>query len=109
MKGGGRFRAKSCAGAVTEASAPPPTPVDNLFVAGLPHDATDESITMTFGQYGHVLSVKILPAQRGRSDVAALVRMSSPEQAKWIVENLHGNVPSGLGGAVTCRYAEAKP
>merc|ERR1712190_628671 len=68
-------------------------------------EATEDTI---FSQYGTVTSVKTLPVQPGKADTAALVRMADVEQAKWLVVNVHGNIPSGLSEPVTINYAERK-
>jgi len=83
----------------------PVEPTDNLFIAGLPVDATEDSLWQIFGQYGTVTSVKVLPSQ-GKPDSAALVRMSDVGQATWLVENLNGNCPLGMSVPLTVRYAD---
>jgi len=80
---------------------------DNLFVAGLPLDMTEDRLRQIFGQYGAVNSCKVLPSS-GKQDLAALVRMLDPNQATWIVANLNGNIPLGLAGPLTVRHAQGK-
>jgi len=82
---------------------------DNLFVAGLPLDTTEDSLKVVFGQYGQVQQCKVLPDQVGRPDKAALVRFVSHQQARWIVENLNGNIPVGMSSPVTVRFAGDRP
>eukprot|EP00929_Paragymnodinium_shiwhaense_P003594 TRINITY_DN104190_c0_g1_i1.p1 TRINITY_DN104190_c0_g1~~TRINITY_DN104190_c0_g1_i1.p1 ORF type:complete len:529 (+),score=121.88 TRINITY_DN104190_c0_g1_i1:95-1681(+) len=79
---------------------------DNLFVAGFPVDTTEEAVKNIFGAYGVVLSVKVLPAN-GKPDMAALVRMQDRQMAKWLVDNLNGNMPVGLSTPITVRYAQS--
>lgn len=108
-KGPGMYRAKRCEGGVQKAQVAEATPAtDNLFVTGLPMDLTEETIQAIFGQYGTVASVKKLPTSAGRNDTAALVRMGDVEQAKWLVVNVNGNIPSGLTTPVSIAYAERK-
>jgi cold shock CspA family protein len=108
-KGPGRYRAKTCKGALNKDKADVQTPAtDNLFITGLPLDITEEMIQATFSQYGTIHSVKKLGNQPGKSDAAALVRMGDVEQAKWLVENLHTNIPTGLKQPVNIRFAENK-
>jgi len=83
----------------------PVEPSDNLFVAGLPPETTEDSIWTVFGQYGTVVSVKILPAS-GKPDAAALVRMGDVAQATWLVDNLNGNCPLGMSVPLAVRYAD---
>lgn len=79
-------------------------PDDSLFVKGLPLELTEESVRALFGQYGSVVSVKVLPPE-GRPDKAAFVRMGDPSMAKWICDNLHMNIPAGLTTPIDVRFA----
>lgn len=109
-KGPGKYRARVCHGAKPK-DAPVDEAVasDRLYVVGLPLDITDEQITVVFNQYGTVSSCKKLPNQAGKSDAAALVRMSDTSQAKWLVDNVNQNIPAGLTAPITCTFAEHKP
>eukprot|EP00928_Gymnodinium_smaydae_P059315 TRINITY_DN425_c4_g1_i1.p1 TRINITY_DN425_c4_g1~~TRINITY_DN425_c4_g1_i1.p1 ORF type:complete len:553 (-),score=112.95 TRINITY_DN425_c4_g1_i1:186-1844(-) len=82
-------------------------PQDNLYVKGLPAACDEPAIKTIFGAYGNVVSVKMLPCPPGVTDVAALVRMSSVEEATWLVTNVNGNIPSGLTTPVTIRFASS--
>lgn len=82
---------------------------DNLFVAGMPMDISEEQVRDLFSQYGIVTQCKLLPDQPGRSDKAALVRFADENQAKWMVDNMNGNVPVGMSGPLTVRYAGDRP
>jgi len=104
------------AGAAAASVAAPPAlrqpviePSNNMFVAGLPMQITEEAVREIFSAYGLVQSLKVLP-DSGRGDRAALVRMADPNQAQWIVDNLNNNIPVGLAGIsntpLTVRYAD---
>jgi len=80
---------------------------DNLFITGFPEGFDDESLKTIMGAYGTIAQAKVLPAQPGRS-CAAMVRFSSVEEAKWIVENVNNNIPQGLTGPVEVKYAVSK-
>jgi len=82
-------------------------PSDNLFLAGLPKDITDDRVREIMSQYGVVKQCKLLP-DNNKPDRAALVRMADVAQALWIVGNLSGNIPIGLTGPITARFAENK-
>lgn len=94
---------------------PPPAPTrgageegrdkDNLFVAGLPMDYNEERVKDLFSQYGTVTQCKLLPDQPGKNDKAALVRFQDENQAKWMVQNMHGNIPVGMTTPLIVRYA----
>jgi len=79
---------------------------DNLFVAGLPLDTSEERVREFFGQYGVVKRCKVLPENPGKPDRAALIQMGDKEQSAWLVENLNGNVPAGMVAPITVRFAD---
>merc|ERR1719323_857170 len=76
---------------------------DNLYLTDLPEGMTDEWLNEVFSAYGDVLSTRVL---RNEGSSIALLRMGSVEQAVWLVENLHGNIPQGLEDPVQVRYAD---
>jgi len=86
------------------------TPIDNVYVAGLPADFTEEQCRAIFGNYGTVTQCKTLPGRSpGGTTSAALVRFATVEQASWVVQNLNGNIPQGLAGVVQVKFANAPP
>jgi len=89
-------------------AAAAPTGNDNLYIAGLPADSTEESLTTTFGQYGAVTSVKLL-SDNGSPTRVALVRFAQAVQAEWVLCNLNGNIPLGLDTVVQVKYANSGP
>lgn len=82
-----------------------PAPSETLFVTGLPIDCTNEYGKQIFAQYGTVKQVTTLPVSPGKNAKAAFVIMETVEDAKWIVENVNGNVPQNLTDAVTVVFA----
>jgi len=81
-------------------------PSDNLFISELPEDIDLAQVQTIFGAYGKVTSAKLLPGQ-GRC--AALVRFNTEDEATWIVDNLHGNIPQGLDTPIQAKYANQYP
>lgn len=80
-----------------------------MFVAGFPVGATEDQISGILGQYGNVMSVKILPSNMNKNDTAALIRMQDHKQAKWMVDNMNNSmVPRGLTGPITVRFANSQ-
>jgi len=77
-------------------------PSDNLFVSELPQEVDQKMVEEIFGAYGNVASSKFLPGQ-GKN--AALIRFMTLDEAKWIVENLNGNIPQGLTTPVNVKFA----
>lgn len=78
-------------------------PNDTIFVTGLPQGAENEQVKAIFAKYGPVKSCKVLPAQPDKTDVAAIVSMESPEQAKTLIANVSGTVPEGLTAPITIK------
>jgi hypothetical protein len=77
---------------------------DNLYFTGLPEGFDEPSLKVILGAYGNITQCKLLPAMPGRR-AAAMVRFASMDEAKWIVDNLHGNIPQGLNEAIEVRFA----
>lgn len=77
-------------------AAPDAAGEGTLYVSGLPQGFDDNAVQILFAQFGPVKSVKVLRPHPDKSDVAAIVSMESPEQAKMLIENVSGTVPQGL-------------
>lgn len=82
---------------------------DNLYILGLPAEITDRSLQVVMSQYCEVVSCKVLPPTAGSPDVAAFVRCAAEDQAKWVLQNLNRNIPTGLQKPVTVMYAGQAP
>lgn len=87
---------------------------DNLYVKGLPLNFTQDMLHLLFGQCGTMRRSRILmPPSRelpedATLDSAALVQMSSVEEATRAIQMLNGTVPEGVGPQMVIRFAEAK-
>jgi len=81
---------------------------DTVFVKSLPVESTPDTVQGIFSQYGGVKSVKVLPPSGGRNVVAAFVVMNSLEEAKYVVENVNGQVPMGLQKPVETMFAQSR-
>lgn len=84
-------------------------PSDNVFIADLPLDFDEEQLKIIFGEYGTIITCRMLTSEKdlkgGRR--AALIRFQELEEAKWVVENLNGNIPQGLNDPIIARYKSA--
>jgi len=79
---------------------------DNIYILGLPPNFDEEQCRTIFGAYGAVTSCRVLaPKRPDQETCAALVRYQSVDQAKWIVDNLNGNIPQGLQSVVQVKFA----
>lgn len=83
----------------------PGQPSDNLYMKGFHADIDENGLRVILGPYGNIVSVKVLPPPTGKSCAAALVRMSTREEAKWLVDNMNGNIPQGQTQPVEVKYA----
>jgi len=79
-------------------------PSDNLFISEIPGEVDQAKVENIFGAYGTIANVKFLP---GQGKHAALVRFQTVEEAKWIVDNLNGNIPQGISTPVQVKYANS--
>lgn len=82
-----------------------PQPSDNLYVKGLPAGMTELEVQTLFGGYGEVSSCKVLD-QGTHGYTVSMVRMVNMEDAKWVVDNVNGNIPDGFQNQVQIRYAD---
>lgn len=83
----------------------PSAPSANLYVADLPGDIDDATIQSVFGAYGTIIQHKILAKPNPMVPTAcALIRFSTVEEAKWIVENVNNNIPQGLSTPIKVNY-----
>lgn len=88
------------------AGAPPAAAIsDNLYMKGFPADVDEMMLRAILGPYGNIVSCKVLPPPPGKSCAAALVRMATTDEAKWLVDNMNGNIPEGQSAPVEVKYA----
>lgn len=78
-------------------------PNDHVIIGDLPGEVDDEAFKTNFEAYGTIKWYKLYPpGANGKRQ--ALVELGSVDEATWLVENLHGNVPLGLETEVTVKY-----
>eukprot|EP00448_Togula_jolla_P010438 CAMPEP_0170595868 /NCGR_PEP_ID=MMETSP0224-20130122/14797_1 /TAXON_ID=285029 /ORGANISM="Togula jolla, Strain CCCM 725" /LENGTH=724 /DNA_ID=CAMNT_0010920089 /DNA_START=120 /DNA_END=2294 /DNA_ORIENTATION=+ len=87
--------------------------MDHVYVKGLHCTSMREQLQELFSKYGTVKWCSILPLPfppnpTSLPDCAALVQMSTEEEAAAAIQALDGTVSSGLGQPMTVRYAETK-
>lgn len=80
--------------------------MDNVFVTDLPDGLQEHDVAKIFGSYGTVVSCKVV-SKAEQDWTTALVRFSSAEEARNIVESLNNNIPHGLTAPVTLRFANS--
>lgn len=82
---------------------------NTLFIGNLPAAMDDATLQTVFGAYGTVKASKLMePNSVGFR--AAIVEFASVEEAKWIQENLNGNLPEGLTGtdSIMVKFKQGK-
>eukprot|EP00928_Gymnodinium_smaydae_P090287 TRINITY_DN74113_c0_g1_i1.p1 TRINITY_DN74113_c0_g1~~TRINITY_DN74113_c0_g1_i1.p1 ORF type:complete len:365 (-),score=61.74 TRINITY_DN74113_c0_g1_i1:119-1213(-) len=78
-------------------AAGPDTTNKTIFIGNLPGDMTEQMLHSIFGAYGTIVGSKLMdPNSLGFR--GAVVELSTVQEAKWLVENLDGNLPEGLTG-----------
>eukprot|EP00408_Alexandrium_pacificum_P018880 CAMPEP_0171198810 /NCGR_PEP_ID=MMETSP0790-20130122/23139_1 /TAXON_ID=2925 /ORGANISM="Alexandrium catenella, Strain OF101" /LENGTH=210 /DNA_ID=CAMNT_0011664135 /DNA_START=96 /DNA_END=729 /DNA_ORIENTATION=+ len=75
----------------------------NVFIADLPVDMDDAQLLEIFSQYGTVAWSKMMPS-KGKPSQAGIVEFASIDEAKWVVENLNGNVAQGMSEPIQVNY-----
>lgn len=83
-------------------------PSDNLFITGLPSDFDEARLREIIGAYGNITTCRLLPPNPMKSGSACMVRFAAIDEAKWIVENLNGNIPQGLTDPVEVKFAVSR-
>eukprot|EP00413_Alexandrium_margalefii_P045069 CAMPEP_0204604198 /NCGR_PEP_ID=MMETSP0661-20131031/57711_1 /ASSEMBLY_ACC=CAM_ASM_000606 /TAXON_ID=109239 /ORGANISM="Alexandrium margalefi, Strain AMGDE01CS-322" /LENGTH=109 /DNA_ID=CAMNT_0051615333 /DNA_START=190 /DNA_END=515 /DNA_ORIENTATION=+ len=76
----------------------------NVHIADLPLEVDDARLAEIFGGYGTVTWCKVLPNLGGKPNQAAIVEYANPEEARFVVENVNGNIPQGLSTPVTAQF-----
>jgi len=81
-------------------------PSDNIYIADLPEDVTDDLIHTVFGAYGTILTCRTMQAKFQGQKGAALVRFASVAEAEAVVGATRDQIPQGLAEPVTARFAD---
>merc|ERR1711972_1184487 len=82
-------------------------PNTNVFISDLPADVDDAKLQEVFAQYGTVTWSKVM-ASKGKPTSTAIVEFASIEEAKWVVENLSGNLAQGIETPLTLTFKRAR-
>jgi len=82
-------------------------PNTNVFIADLPEDLDDSKLTEIFSQYGTVVWSKMM-SSKGKPSQAGIVEFATIDEAKWVVENLNGNVAQGMSTPIQVNFKREK-
>ncbi|KAJ9530771.1 hypothetical protein QJQ45_014919 [Haematococcus lacustris] len=83
------------------------TAINNLYCINIPLRWTEQTLSDAFSRFGHVLSLKLLPAQSGTHGKGALVRMSTVEEAKAARNALNASAPEGEEIPLVIKFADS--
>jgi len=79
----------------------------NIYINDLPAEMDEDTLKALFGAYGTVTWGKVFQG-KGKPSSSGIIEFSSVEEAKWVVENVSGNIPEGLSAPVTITFKKAK-
>lgn len=83
------------------------TPGDNVWVGDLPLGSDKPDLARIFEPYGQITDCRMLPGRDASAKPCAMIRFASVDMAKWVVENLNGNIPEGCNEPIIARYANS--
>jgi len=75
-------------------------PSERVYVTGLPEGLDDAKVKAIFEAYGTLKDCKSLAGKR-----AAILNFATMDEAKWVVDNLDGNMPEGITTPVKVEYS----
>mmetsp|Transcript_43106 Transcript_43106/g.124528 ORF Transcript_43106/g.124528 Transcript_43106/m.124528 type:complete len:143 (-) Transcript_43106:227-655(-) len=75
----------------------------NVFISDLPADIDDEKLKSVFEAYGTVTWSKVM-SSKGKPSQAAIVEFGDVAEARWVVENLNGNIAEGLRDPISVNF-----
>jgi len=76
----------------------------NVHISDLPTDVDDAMLAEIFGHYGTVTWSKVMSNKGGKPSNAAIVEYASMDEARFVVENLNGNIPHGLSTPIMVSF-----
>merc|ERR1719291_1566611 len=73
---------------------------------------TEQMLVEIFSAYGTVTDSKVLvndgQSNDGTGQSVAIIRMGTEVEARWLIENLNGNIPQGLARPVEVSFAGSR-
>lgn len=78
------------------------TASDRCSISDLPATCDEAQTKAVFGAYGTIKSCIFMAQKR-----AAIIQFESAEEAKWVVDNLNGNIAQGLSTPCKVEFAQA--
>merc|ERR1719512_84409 len=70
-------------------------PCEFLYMRGFPLEMDERMFRAIIAPYGNIVACRVLPPPPCMERAAAIAQMGSLGEAKWIVDNLNGNIPEG--------------
>lgn len=79
-------------------------PSTNVWIGDLPTEINQDQFIAIFQQYGIIKSAILCPPKINKKS-SGMIRFERQEEATFVVDTLHGNIPMGLTEAIVCNYA----
>jgi len=73
---------------------------ERVWVDGLPAGMDEDKLRTIFGAYGTLKDIKSFKEKK-----ACILVFATLDEAKWVVDNLDGNMPEGITSPVSVSYA----
>lgn len=73
-------------------------PSERVFISQLPAGLDEGRFKELFGAYGSIQWVKLMQGN------CALVAFGTVDEAKWVVQNLDGNMPEGIPSPINAKF-----
>ena len=67
----------------------------NVYIKNFGDDVDDECLKEAFGEFGSVLSVRVMTDESGKSKAFGFVNFENFEDAKKVIEGMNGKVLNG--------------
>lgn len=79
-------------------------PSTNVWIGDLPIEINQDQFIQIFQQYGIIKSAILCPPKSSKK-ASGMIRFERQEEATFVVDTLHGNIPMGLTDPIVCNYA----
>merc|ERR1712137_943477 len=73
------------------------------YICGLPSTMTEDAVRSIFTPYGTITKIWMVPPKND-GPLACKITFAEDAQAKWLVENMNGNIPEGLSEVIKVAF-----
>merc|ERR1719230_1750766 len=79
-------------------------PGDKIFIGDINPTLTEQTVKEVFNAFGNVSDFRYIAPKMPGAKAACIIKFGTVDEAKWIVENVNGNVPAGMQEPVVVKY-----